>query len=257
MEEGDFVRITFTGRIKGGEIFDTTDEELAEEEGIHSEDARYGPKTIVLGHDELIPGFERALLDAEIGEEEEVDVPPEEAFGERRDDAVVSLSKREYEKQFDEPPRRGQRVDLGGQEGVIVSTVGGHVRIDTNHPLAGQTLNFEYEVLEKIEEPDEKVRSVLEMATGIDAEKFDVDIDEGVVEVEAPEEARGNQMWMFSKPTIVERVFAGVGADEVRFVESFQGPPQPAGMGGMPDDVREEINEEVQERLEEEMDEEE
>lgn len=225
MQQGDFVKITFTGRIKGGEVFDTTDEELAKEADIHQEDASYGPKVVVLGQDRLIPGFQKVLMDSEVGDSGEVEIPPAEAFGERQDDAVISISKREFEKQADEPPRRGMQVDLGGQTGVIVSTVGGHVRIDTNHPLAGQTIEFEYEVLEKVEDPAEKVQASVDFVTGMDEDEYDVVIEGAEVIVEAPGGASGNQMWLFSKQTMANRIFAGLDdVREVRFVDSFENP---------------------------------
>lgn len=248
MQEGDFIKINFTGRIKDGQIFDTTHEDEAREAGIYDEQIGYGPKTVVLGQDSLVEGLDEALLEAEVGESGEVVLDPEGAFGERQDEAIISMKKREYEKQFDQPPRRGAQVEIQGQRGRIISNVGGHVRIDTNHPLAGETVVFDYEVLERIEEPEEKVRAVLETATDFEGDRFEVSMEEEVVTIEPPEGAKMSQAWLFSKPQISERIFSGLEVDEVKFVESFSSPPDEADM---------DLPEELQPREEDESSEEE
>ena len=69
LQEGDFVRIRYTGRI-GGDVFDTTDEEIAKEEDVYNQMAEYGPVTIRLGSHHILAGLEEELIGKEVGTEE-------------------------------------------------------------------------------------------------------------------------------------------------------------------------------------------
>ncbi|MBS1263430.1 MAG: putative FKBP-type peptidyl-prolyl cis-trans isomerase [Methanonatronarchaeales archaeon] len=224
MENGDFVRVSFTGRVKDGPVFETTDEEVAEEEGIFDEDKEYGPRVVVLGQNTLLPGLEKAILEAEVEDSGEAEIPPEEAFGERREAAVISLSKREYDSRFDQPARRGTRVEMEGNTGTIISTVGGHVRIDFNHPLAGETVVYEYEVLEEVEDPVEKVESALENSTGSPGSEFDIEFEDGALEIRPPMPEFPKQGWLLGKGRMADTILSAIDVDEVRFVESFRSP---------------------------------
>lgn len=239
MDKGDFVKISLTGWVKGGDVFETMDEDVARDEGIYDEEAEYGPKVVVLGEDQLLPGLEEALLGAEPGDASEVEVPPEEGFGEREDDKIVSMSKREYESRFDEPPRRGQQVDLQGQTGVIVSTVGGHVRVDFNHPLAGETVVYEYEVLERIDDPEEKVKAILDNSTESGIDSYEVDIENSHLSIEKLDPEMPDRGWLFSKGQMAQRAFSGLDeVEEVEFVETFERPLEPS-----PEEMREPLEE--------------
>ena len=78
----------------------------------------------------------------------------------------------------------GVTVNLGDMIGKIQSVSGGRVRIDFNHPLAGKELEYEVEVLEKIDEPEEKAKALIELY-GIKTEK--VKLEKDTLEIEGPE----------------------------------------------------------------------
>ncbi|WGI17290.1 peptidylprolyl isomerase [Methanonatronarchaeum sp. AMET-Sl] len=220
MEEGDFVKINYTGKIDNGIVFDTTYEEVAEENDLDL-DITYGAKTIILGAGHLVDGLEQALFDSEIGDEDEVEVPPELGFGERKDELVRSFPKREFEKKYQQNPQKGMRVEIEGRQGVIISVVGGKVRVDLNHPLAGETLNYEYTIEDVIQEDEEKIKSLISLyVDNLTSDEFDIKIDEEV-EIKVPRHANYNMMWVYSKPRIVENIIEYMDFNKVRLIEEY------------------------------------
>lgn len=107
------------------------------------------PMTILFGQGGLLRSVQDALRGKAAGDQVSVTVPPEEAFGERRADAVRRLSKKYFRDA--RRLRAGDRTRVQTEEGprpVTVLKVGGKVvDVDTNHPYAGLTLTFVMEVL--------------------------------------------------------------------------------------------------------------
>lgn len=109
------------------------------------------PLAILIGHGNIIPGLETALMGRETGDRFEVSVAPAEAYGERREDFVQRVPK----KYFRDPShlKPGMTTVLstreGGQRPVTITKVGSSViDVDLNHPLAGKTLTFDVEVVD-------------------------------------------------------------------------------------------------------------
>lgn len=224
MKEGDFVKINYNGRLEDGTLFDTTLQEVAQEEGLEGQ-IDYGPKTIILGAEHVVEGLEKAIIESEVGEEKSIEISPEDGFGEYDEEMIKSFSKREFKKKYDEDPRKGKRVNIQGQPGTIISTVGGRVRVDLNHPLAGESLKYDYEVIEKIEEDTEKIKALIDLyGQQMDVESFEINIREGVAEIVVPENATFNQSWMISKRQIPEDVFEYTDIEKVRFIEEYEAP---------------------------------
>ncbi|MFB3133624.1 MAG: peptidylprolyl isomerase, partial [Rhodothermales bacterium] len=102
-----------------------------------------------LGAEQVIPGFENAVLALEPGQPRTVTLSPEDGYGPRRDDLVAAMPRNQV------PPdvRVGQHLQLPlddeGQLPVIVTDVSETtVTFDANHPLAGQTLIFDIELVD-------------------------------------------------------------------------------------------------------------
>jgi FKBP-type peptidyl-prolyl cis-trans isomerase SlyD len=107
------------------------------------------PLTYVHGYAQIVPGLERALAGLHAGDRREIVVEPEEAFGEHEDSGIFEVDKTDF-------PESGA-VELGdefvaqgpGGEPVamrIIEILPDGFRVDTNHPLAGQTIRFEVHV---------------------------------------------------------------------------------------------------------------
>jgi len=99
------------------------------------------------GHDQIVPGLERALDGKSEGDAASVTVPPEEGFGVRDDERLVDVPRG----QFDFEPEIGQAVEAQMPSGqavhlVITGVTDDAVTLDGNHPLADRTLTFEVTV---------------------------------------------------------------------------------------------------------------
>ncbi|MBI4896046.1 MAG: FKBP-type peptidyl-prolyl cis-trans isomerase, partial [Candidatus Aenigmarchaeota archaeon] len=99
MQDGDFVRIAYVGRLESGEIFDLTDEELAKKEHIFNPQVTYRPIPVIIGAGFVIPGMDRELKTMQVGEKKHITVQPEEAFGKRDPSLVKILQKKMFQEQ--------------------------------------------------------------------------------------------------------------------------------------------------------------
>jgi FKBP-type peptidyl-prolyl cis-trans isomerase SlyD len=133
---------------------------VAEEGQGEIEDSRIGePIAILVGHRNIIPGLESALIGHEVGDRFEVTVSPEEGYGARHDNATQRLSKKVFPKGAQLLP--GAQVMLKTEHGprmVTVQKVGMTVvDVDLNHPMAGKTLKFDVEIVEVREGSAEEI----------------------------------------------------------------------------------------------------
>ncbi len=181
MKKGDVIYIEYVGRLENGEIFDLTDEELAEKEGVRSPRGRYGAVPVVIGEGFVIKGLEQALKAMKVGEEKEVVVPPERGFG-KRDSKKIKLVTEKWLEKRNIPPTPGLVVDFGTVKGRIQSVSGGRVRIDFNNPLAGKRLKYKVTVVKRVKGDKNKIAAVTEYFTG---KKPGVSISKGKATVDA------------------------------------------------------------------------
>ena len=161
MQKGDFIKVNYIGRLESGEIFDLTEEEIAKKEKLYNEKMRYGPVPVVLGEGFLVKGLEDAIEHMKIGERKNVKVQPKDGFGERNPQMLKIVNEKEFEKQ-NLNPKPGMIVDFGGIKGRIQSNASGRVTIDFNNPLAGKVLDYEVEIVEKIDGAENQIKSILE-----------------------------------------------------------------------------------------------
>lgn len=133
---GDTVRIHYTGRLNDGSVFDSSQGRQ--------------PLEFTLGTQQVIPGFESAVLGMAEGEVKTVTIPVAQAYGERREELMLEVGREQFPDHIE--PRVGQQlqVDQEGQVGIVtIADVGERsVTLDANHPLAGQELTFELQLVE-------------------------------------------------------------------------------------------------------------
>jgi peptidylprolyl isomerase len=135
-KQGDTVQIHYTGKLQDGTVFDSSvDRE---------------PLSFSLGSGQVIPGFESAVVGMSPGETKTAQIGSDDAYGPRRSEMVLVV---EREKIPDEIPLDiGQRLQLQGPQGqtmpVVVAEVSdAEVTLDANHPLAGEDLTFDIELV--------------------------------------------------------------------------------------------------------------
>jgi FKBP-type peptidyl-prolyl cis-trans isomerase SlyD len=186
-EYGDFVRIEYVARTaEDGHLVDTTDGELAAEEGIDEGEREFGPRTIVIGEGHIFDPVEESLVGSQAGDTGTATVPPEEAFGEYDDEEVRTVSKDKIPEDERYP---GNQVRIDGDTGFVETVIGGRARVDFNHPLAGDTLEYEWEVVGTVEDREERAQELLQTFLDIDLDvHFETDIVEEEQLVEDDEE---------------------------------------------------------------------
>ena len=144
-KKGDKVKVHYTGRLEGGEVFDSS--ECQEVDcGCDS-----GPMEFTIGDGEVIPGFENAVIGMNEGEAKTITVPVEEAYGKRNEEMVVAVERSHVP--ADLTPEVGMRLEVTQEDGqefpvVITEITETHVTLDANHPLAGRDLTFDIKLVE-------------------------------------------------------------------------------------------------------------
>lgn len=136
-KSGDSVQVHYIGKRTDGSVFDSSRD-------------RDEPLAFTLGSGQVIPGFEQAVEGMEVGEVCKVRIEPEEAYGERRDDLLMDVDREHVPEGVE--VEAGTRLQLqreGRAIPVTVTEVGEEtITLDANHPLAGEELNFEIELVD-------------------------------------------------------------------------------------------------------------
>lgn len=136
VETGNFVSVHYKGTLQNGEVFDTS-------EGRH-------PMEVQMGAGQIITGFEKALMGMSLNEKKVFTLEPEEAYGHKDDSLTHSFNRSEIPAEME--IEVGQTVALSSPEGQqvpaqIVEVNDKKVMVDLNHPLAGETLTFDIEIV--------------------------------------------------------------------------------------------------------------
>ena len=163
VDNGDFVRVNFTGKVKEtDEVFDTTYDEIAQEAGLFDENKTYKPIPIVVGGNHLLPAIEEAIIGLEEGETKHIEVDADNAFGPRDPKMVQLIPMKEFKRQG-MTPFPGMKLQFEGTTGKVLTVNGGRVKVDLNHELAGKDLIYDVEVTEIIADEEDKIKSMIEL----------------------------------------------------------------------------------------------
>lgn len=129
--DGDIVDVHYVGTLDDGSQFDSSRE-------------RGAPFTFTVGTGQVIAGFDDAVRGASVGDVTTVRIEPEDAYGQPSDENIIEVPFNP--EQGDIEP--GDEVFLtNGQPAVVLEVTEETVTLDANHPLAGEALTFEIEVL--------------------------------------------------------------------------------------------------------------
>jgi FKBP-type peptidyl-prolyl cis-trans isomerase SlyD len=239
IEKGDIIRISYTAKLEDGTVIDTTDEKVAKEFGIYSEDYRYGDVYVIVGERNVVEGFEEDLIGKDVGYKGTVKVPPEKAFGEYDPEKkeVISIAR------LKEKPRVGDRVKVGDRVGVVERIIGRRAIVDFNHPLAGKSIIFEYEIKEKVEDVAKKIEAIFMIYTGMEV-KAKVEGKKAIVEV--PRNFHFIPYAPLNKVSALARIFKYLDIEEVEIVERHKKAEVPSF-----EEVKKEKTEEKEEKTEE------
>jgi peptidylprolyl isomerase len=136
-KQGDTVRIHYTGKLDDGTVFDSS-------EGRE-------PLEFTIGQEQVIPGFEKAVLGMQPGEKRSTTIVPDEGYGPYQDEMVFEVDRSKLPGNME--PQVGMELQVRTPDGmmipvVIVDVADDRITIDANHPLAGRDLVFDIELVE-------------------------------------------------------------------------------------------------------------
>lgn len=138
-KQGDTVKIHYTGRLDDGTQFDSS---IGRE-----------PLEFTLGEGRVIAGFEQAVLGMTEGDSKTVTISADQAYGPRNEQAVQDIPLSSLPEQIRDDLQPGMRLQANDPSGQpLLLTVAGigedNVTLDANHPLAGEALTFDLELVE-------------------------------------------------------------------------------------------------------------
>lgn len=138
IKNGDKVKIEYTGTFEDGTVFDSSEK--------HDK-----PLEFEVGAKQVIKGFEDAVIGMEKGQEKDIKLQPEEAYGNQNPELIKKVPKDKLPKE--QEIKEGMVLGVGLSNGAqiparVLSVTDSEVTIDLNHPLAGKILNFKVKVVD-------------------------------------------------------------------------------------------------------------
>ncbi|MGV3528579.1 MAG: FKBP-type peptidyl-prolyl cis-trans isomerase [Flavisolibacter sp.] len=136
-KEGDKVKVHYHGKLRSGETFDSS-------QGRE-------PLEFTLGTGQVIKGFDEGVKGMNVGDKKTVEINAGDAYGEKDERNVIEFPKEQFPPEMN--PQPGMQLMLNSGDGqqipVMVTEVKENsVILDANHPLAGQDLIFDIELVE-------------------------------------------------------------------------------------------------------------
>lgn len=137
VKQNDEVKVHYTGKLTTGEVFDSS---LDRE-----------PIQFTMGQGQIIPGFEKGLMDMKENEEKTIEIPKAEAYGEVREDLIHEVPKEQLPQDIEPKPGMAlvSRTPEGQEMNLVIKEVKDQsIVVDANHPLAGKDLIFDLKLVE-------------------------------------------------------------------------------------------------------------
>lgn len=187
VKKGDFVALEYTGKVKElDKVFDSTDEKVAKEAGIHQEGTKYKPVIICIGEGDVVKGIDEELVDKEVGKTYKIEVSPEKGFG-KKDARLMKIVNTNIFLKSNINPVPGLQVNIDNMMGIIRTVTGGRTIVDFNHPLAGRNLIYEVKILRKITDNEEKLKGMLTTYLAIADPDAEVENGTAIINNEVPD----------------------------------------------------------------------
>lgn len=136
-KSGDTVKVHYNGRLTDGTTFDSS--------------SGRDPLEFKVGNGDVIKGFEAGVTGMSVGEKKTVHIPADEAYGQKDDERVVEFPRTNFPAEME--PEVGMQLNMTNGAGqvipVMIVEVGEEVvTLDANHPLAGEDLIFDIELVD-------------------------------------------------------------------------------------------------------------
>jgi FKBP-type peptidyl-prolyl cis-trans isomerase SlpA len=137
VKEKDTVRVHYTGKLEDGQVFDSSVDK--------------DPIEFTLGQGQIIPGFEKGLMDMAVNEKKTINIPMAEAYGPHSAELIQDVPKQELPEEV--KPEVGMKLMSKLPDGreiplTVTEVKDESITVDANHPLAGKDLTFDLELIE-------------------------------------------------------------------------------------------------------------
>ena len=148
VKNGSKIEVDYEGKVKDGQMFDTSKEDIARENNIYQKQKEYSPMKVIVGETPLIKGFTDALIGMRENEEKEITIEPKEGYGDKNPQFLVNVPKENFKGLS---PKKEQLVvmEIKGQQrpARVKEIKEDKIKLDFNHPLAGRTLVFKLKIV--------------------------------------------------------------------------------------------------------------
>lgn len=136
-KSGDTVKVHYSGRLTDGTTFDTS--------------SGRDPLEFKVGNGDVIKGFDEGVTGMSVGDKKTVHIPADEAYGQKDDERVIEFPRTNFPPDME--PEIGMQLNMTNGSGqvipVIIIEVGEEsITLDANHPLAGEDLIFDIELVD-------------------------------------------------------------------------------------------------------------
>ncbi|MCP4050422.1 MAG: peptidylprolyl isomerase [bacterium] len=136
-KKGDTVKVHYTGKLEDGTVFDSSENQE--------------PLQFTIGSGQVISGFDKSVKGLRLNESTTIKIPVDEAYGQRREDMIVTADKDQFPDDLD--IQKGQTLEIPQPDGTtvhlkVLDITNKNIILDANHPLAGRTLIFDIELIE-------------------------------------------------------------------------------------------------------------
>ena len=138
VKQGDTIKVHYTGTLNDGSEFDSSYK-------------RNEPIEFQAGTGQMIQGFDNAVMEMTVGEKKTINIPAAQAYGEQNPEAMMSVPRTNFPPEFEfvvGEMVQGQTETGQPLQAIILEVMDEEVVLDFNHPLAGQDLNFDIELME-------------------------------------------------------------------------------------------------------------
>jgi len=136
-EPGNTVKVHYTGKRQDGSVFDSS--------------AGRDPLEFKIGDGKVMPSFESNVVGMKVGETKTAHIAAQDGFGTRQEEKVIVVERKSFPADIE--PRVGRRLQMVSEDGdavaiTVTEVTEKEVTVDANHPLAGEDLTFDIELVE-------------------------------------------------------------------------------------------------------------
>jgi peptidylprolyl isomerase len=136
VQNGDKIKVHYHGKLTNGETFDSSEGK--------------DPLEFVVGSGQVIKGFDEGVMGMEVGDKKTVDIPVADAYGAKQDEMLIEFPKDQFPPEMN--PEVGMQLMMSNGSGQnfpvrVAEVKEDSVVLDANHPLAGEDLTFDLELV--------------------------------------------------------------------------------------------------------------